>query len=196
MAFWGKKDDSKPKSPERPLHNPTSSVAPTAAPVTSAHPPKMEVKPDNSTNDLHNKVRSALGPGTVIQGRLSFDSVVSIDGKLGGEIFSSKALYVGRSGVIDAKIEVQSLIVRGVVRGTIKATERIEIREGGQILGDIITPVLVMDDGCVFNGACTMTQAAATATKIIEAGKASQPSHTTKAAETTPKKEAQQIAII
>lgn len=88
---------------------------------------------------------------------------MSIDGKLSGEIFSSKALLVGKSGAIEAQVEVASLIIRGIVKGTIKATERIEIREGGQLLGDVTTPVLVMDEGCVFNGSVTMGQGAQTA---------------------------------
>lgn len=157
MAFWGKK----PGDEEKPMVKETvSSLNPVQAMTQAAAPQQAEqpIVQQDAKGDPYSKVRSALGPGTVIQGRLSFDSVVSIDGKLSGEIFSSKALLVGKSGTIEAQVEVASLIVRGVVKGTIKATERIEIREGGQLLGDVTTPILIMDEGCVFNGSVTMGQ--------------------------------------
>lgn len=105
------------------------------------------------------KTRSALGSGTVIQGKLSFDTPVRIDGKLSGEVYSSKALIIGPSGRIDAQLEVQTLIVLGQVFGTIKASERVEILGSGEISGDILTPVLVISEGCKFSGSCKMPQA-------------------------------------
>jgi cytoskeletal protein CcmA (bactofilin family) len=103
------------------------------------------------------KTRSALGPGTVIQGRLTFDTTVRIDGKLSGDVFSSKAIIVGRKGSIDAQIEVSALIVLGHVKGYIKATERVDILAGGYVEGSIETPCLVVESGSTLNGDCKMT---------------------------------------
>jgi len=106
--------------------------------------------------DKFGKVRSALGSGTVIQGKLSFDTPVRIDGKLSGEIFSSNALIVGESGVIEAQVEAASLIILGKVKGTVKVTERIELHAGGVLEGDIQAPTLVIHNGAQFNGNCSM----------------------------------------
>lgn len=169
MAFWGKKDDNEKntKQSEAPFTLQAQQKDATSSALLAV---KTETGPEFSKNDPYGKVRSALGPGTIIQGRLSFDTVVSIDGKLGGEIFSSKALLVGKSGVVDATIDVQVLIVKGIVRGTIRAAERIEIREGGQILGEVTTPVLVMDEGCVFNGSCAMGEGHRPSTTKVASG--------------------------
>lgn len=105
------------------------------------------------------KVRSALGEGTIVNGKLSFDAPVRIDGRLKGEIFSSKALIVGASGEIDANITVASLIVRGSVKGTIKATERIELLSGAELEGQVQTPILVVAEGSRFNGHCRVARA-------------------------------------
>ena len=178
MAFWGKKDDEEKKNQgafsfATGQQSKTAQAKPTGAaplsPVTQkdsvsssltplASKPVSSVFPTGSNLD-EPKVRSALGPGTVIHGKLSFDAPVSIDGKLSGEIFSSKTLHVGKSGVIDATIEVTALVIRGIVKGSIKVSERVEIRDGGQLLGDVTTPILTMEDGCIFNGSCTMPQA-------------------------------------
>lgn len=110
---------------------------------------------DVITERFGGKLRSVLGPGTVIQGKLSFDTPVRIDGKLGGEVFSTKALIVGPTGVVDARLEVASLIVMGKVNGSVKATEKIEVFAGGVLSADIQTASLVIDNG-IFNGVCKM----------------------------------------
>ena len=154
MGFWNSKkgDDSDAAVPRKEL---TTTSAPASAAV--AHRPEVPVAPpDRPASDAESvmRVRSALGPGTVIQGKLSFDAPVSIDGKLGGEVFSSKALLVGKTGIVDAKVDVASLIVFGRVRGTVSAAERVEIRAGAVVEAEIVTPILVVEEGGVFNGSC------------------------------------------
>ncbi|RMG43380.1 MAG: polymer-forming cytoskeletal protein [Candidatus Dadabacteria bacterium] len=107
----------------------------------------------------YGKLRSALGAGTVIQGKLSFDTAVRIDGKLSGEVFSTSALIVGKSGSIDANIEVDSLIVLGSVKGSVKAKERVELLAGGSLEGDLTAPVLVVEEGARLSGDCRMNSA-------------------------------------
>jgi cytoskeletal protein CcmA (bactofilin family) len=97
------------------------------------------------------KVRSVLGSGTVVQGKLSFDTTVRIDGKLSGEISSTKSLIVGRSGLVDAVITVENLVVIGTVKGKVRARGRVEILTGGVVDGDIEAATLVVSGG-VFNG--------------------------------------------
>lgn len=99
-------------------------------------------------------IRSALGPGTVIEGTFRFDSPVCIDGTLTGEVCSTSALIVGDQATVNAQVKVGSLIVMGQVYGEIEANELIEIRAGGQLRGDIVTRRLVMEEGGWFNGCC------------------------------------------
>lgn len=98
------------------------------------------------------KLRSALGQGTVIQGKLAFDNAVRIDGKLSGEVYSSNALIVGEAGVIDAEIQAETIVVLGLVRGNIKARAKIEILPGGRIEGDVTSPALVVFEGGSIDG--------------------------------------------
>jgi cytoskeletal protein CcmA (bactofilin family) len=103
-------------------------------------------------------IRSALGPGTVIEGTFRFDSPVCIDGTLSGEVLSSSALIVGEQAEVDAKIKVGSLIILGRVRGDIEASDLVEIRANGCLEGDIITKRLVIEDGATFSGTCNMPE--------------------------------------
>jgi len=112
--------------------------------------------------DLEKKygtVRSALGAGTVIQGKLSFDTPVRIDGSLIGEIFSSSVLIVGPQGSVSADINVETLVVFGSVSGEIKARKQLEVFASGEVVGNIITPSLTVEDGAYFDGTCSMSTA-------------------------------------
>lgn len=152
MAFWKKPDEPSP-APK------AASVPPVASQPSTPPPPVFD-----PVEDRFSKIRSALGSGTIIQGKLSFDSPVRIDGKLSGEVFSSKPFYVGKTGQVDAQIEVAALVVAGNVRGRIQAQERVEVLKGGSLSGDVISPVLVVEEGADLNAQC-----------VYKAPKASEP---------------------
>jgi len=166
VAFWKKNLDSVPGSDlgsGKALSKQRSPVKEIIEPDDS--PAFKEGSPgfqsgvsnlDDLVSERFGKIRSALGPGTVIQGKLSFDAPVRIDGKLSGEVFSSRVLIVGQTGRIDAQVQVASLIVMGSVTGSIKAAERIEVWKGGELNGDIHTPILVVQEGSWFSGSCSM----------------------------------------
>ena len=171
MSFWNKhfevKTESKGPEVKQDLVASTKAapVVSTAIKSDSATPiaagPQVR-SPEDKLQERYSKIRSALGPGTVIQGRLSFDSVVRIDGKLSGDVFSSKPLIVGQTGQVDAQIEVASLIVLGQVKGKVKAQDRIEVWEGGRLEADVTTPIIQIEEGAIFSGECSMPGAGST----------------------------------
>jgi cytoskeletal protein CcmA (bactofilin family) len=110
----------------------------------------------SATDDIKRRfgtnIRSALGPGTVIEGTFCFDAPVCIDGTLTGEIQSSSILIVGEQAEVNARIEVGGLIILGKVVGQVNASELVEIRESGELRADIKTKRLVIEDGAVYTG--------------------------------------------
>jgi cytoskeletal protein CcmA (bactofilin family) len=113
-------------------------------------------QPTNQVKGLNGQLKTALGSGTVIQGKLTFDAPVRIDGTLNGEVYSTSTLVVGNSGTIRANVEVGSLITYGHVIGPVHASEVVEIRRGGRIEGDISTARIVIEEGGYFQGHCHM----------------------------------------
>ncbi len=101
-------------------------------------------------------IKSALGPGTVIEGTFRFDSPVCIDGTLTGEVSSTSALIVGADASVTGTIRVGSLIVLGTVNGKIDADELVEVRNGGMLEADIQTRRIAIEEGGWFNGRCIM----------------------------------------
>ena len=101
-----------------------------------------------------------VGNGTVLTGETSFQAMLRIDGHLTGRVSSeSGTLIIGSSGKVDANIQVASAIVSGTINGDITATEKLELTRTARVLGNIQAPRLVIEDGAIFEGACTMLKA-------------------------------------
>ena len=97
-----------------------------------------------------------LGKSSFFEGRLTLEGVFRLDGKVQGEIFHKGTLIMSETGVVKGKIEVSALILNGMVEGEVNATERVEIHSQGRLFGTISTPILVVQDGGVFEGNCKM----------------------------------------
>ena len=99
---------------------------------------------------------SVIDQGCELEGRLSFVGTLVLNGKFRGELLSSDTLLVGETGELEADVQVGIAIVNGQVRGNIMARERVELRAAARVYGDIVTPVLVLEEGVVFDGRCKM----------------------------------------
>lgn len=100
------------------------------------------------------RIKEAIGAGTVIEGKLSFDAPVRIEGTLTGEVTSTSTLIVGEQGSIEAAIDVGSLVILGHVTGNVVAKDLVEIKSGGKLTADIKTKRIVIEEGGIFQGCC------------------------------------------
>ena len=102
-------------------------------------------------------VTATIEPGMEFEGKLKITSgTVRINSHFKGEISGEGALVIAERGEVEAGITLKSVIVMGKVKGSIHASERLEIKERGVILGDIYTPVLLVEPGGYFDGQCRM----------------------------------------
>ena len=102
-------------------------------------------------------IKAYLGEDTVFSGTLSFNGVVRIDGKMDGEVNTDDTLIVGENGILEADITAGTVICRGKIKGTIKASKRIEIHTNSEVIGNIAAPALLVENGAIFDGNCDMT---------------------------------------
>jgi cytoskeletal protein CcmA (bactofilin family) len=94
-----------------------------------------------------------------IEGKFSFSGTVMINGRLRGEIHSNDTLIVGEKGVINASIRAGIVLVSGEVVGNVVGVERVELRGSARVSGDVEAPIVVVDEGVMFDGHCRMTRA-------------------------------------
>jgi len=99
-----------------------------------------------------------IDEGSDIEGTYAFSGTVMLNGKLTGEIVSNDTLIVGEKGVVRANIRAGVVLVSGEVVGNVLATERVELRGKARVFGDIETPVVVVEEGVLFEGHCRMTK--------------------------------------
>ena len=63
-----------------------------------------------------------------------------------------------RRGEVEAEVQVTVGIISGQVKGNITGRERIELGRTARIFGNIVTPILVLEEGAVFDGQCKTSQ--------------------------------------
>ena len=103
-------------------------------------------------------IQTFLGPQTTLEGTLTFKGTIRLDGHFTGTIESQEGtMIVGKKAVINANISVHTATVSGEVRGNIRASDRIELHQPARVFGDLSAPVVLIDEGVVFDGKCTAT---------------------------------------
>ncbi len=107
-------------------------------------------------NPTNSPISGLIEKGCEFEGKLTFEGMVRINGKFSGEIFSDGTLVVGEGAFIDGKIDVGNVIIHGEVSGSLKVHERIEMHTPAVVEGDIIAQTLVIDEGVIFEGTCSM----------------------------------------
>lgn len=101
-------------------------------------------------------VTAFLGQGTRLAGRIAFEGPARIEGQVEGEIVASETLWIGEPAVVNAQIGGATVIIHGKVTGDIVASKRLEIRAPGKLYGNVTTPSLVIEEGVIFEGHCSM----------------------------------------
>ena len=96
---------------------------------------------------------SSLGPGLMLKGELIGSEDIKLEGKIEGAIsLGGHRLNVGNTAHIHADIIAREVVVAGEVIGNVNAPDRIELKKGGSIVGDLTTNRLVIEDGAIFKG--------------------------------------------
>lgn len=98
-----------------------------------------------------------LDKGSHLKGELTFEETFRIDGRFEGKIPSGSELILGDSAEVDAEIRVERLSINGALKGSVHASERIEIHPRARVTAELHTPVLQIEEGAFFQGSCTMS---------------------------------------
>ena len=112
---------------------------------------------------------TVLGPTLEIVGEMTSDEDVIIEGKFSGKLSCTSRITVGRTGVVEADLEADTIQISGKVRGNLNARHKIEIIASGYLEGNIRTPKVIVAEGAVFKGSVDMSPIPAAPTPKVEA---------------------------
>jgi cytoskeletal protein CcmA (bactofilin family) len=102
----------------------------------------------------NNGSRNVLNADVEIKGNLKFAGELTFAGQLEGEIQSEGALHLDDKAVVRGNMNLNSVVLRGKVRGNVTAKEKIEIKSVGELFGDVRASKLIIEEGATFVGKC------------------------------------------
>jgi cytoskeletal protein CcmA (bactofilin family) len=98
-----------------------------------------------------------IGKSVVIKGELNGSEDLTIEGHIEGKIeLKDHVLTIGPNGKIKAQVFAKAVVVLGEVNGNVTASEKVDIRDGGSVDGDIVSPRVAIAEGAHFRGSVDM----------------------------------------
>lgn len=142
MGLFGSKTPARPEG-ER------------SAPISDA--PKPAFAPAPAASKAAPDVRTAvIGPNIRIQGELSGDEDLVVEGRVEGKINVSKGLRIGPQAQVNAEVKAHHVTIAGRVVGNVTAAEKVEILPSGVLEGNIRAPKIAIAEGAQFKGSVDM----------------------------------------
>lgn len=166
--------NSKTEQPDAPDYQSSSPTSQTSYQY-GADQPNTVSKPTTDSESIardikEGKLSGFVGHGTSLSGDTTFQMMLRVDGHLTGTVSSDGGtLIVGNSGQLDANVSVGTANINGTINGDVAASEKIHLGRTGKVVGNITTPKLVIEDGALFEGSCSMVNARETEQASIPA---------------------------
>jgi cytoskeletal protein CcmA (bactofilin family) len=102
------------------------------------------------------KVDTLIGPKTRINGDVEFSGGLHLDGYISGNVKGDSGaatfLSVSEQGGIEGSVIAPNVLLNGVVKGDIDASERIELGAKARVLGNVNYAVIETAVGAQING--------------------------------------------
>jgi cytoskeletal protein CcmA (bactofilin family) len=100
--------------------------------------------------------RTFFSAGTRIEGTLELDGEVKLEGHIKGKVTGTGVIIIGERADLQADVFAPSIVVHGMVRGQIHASDRLELHRTAQVKGMIQAARIRIDEGAAFEGECRM----------------------------------------
>ena len=105
-----------------------------------------------------------VGAGLRIRGEISGNNDLLVEGSIEGPIqLPGHCVTIGVNGKLASEVVAREIIVHGAVKGNLHASERIEIKKNGSVVGNMITARILIEDGASFKGSIEIDRGAAAA---------------------------------
>ena len=112
----------------------------------------MKVKNSNIGKDEV----TIISAGVLIEGKMSSNGNIRIDGTINGNVMAEGNITVGENGEINGEINGEVVTLGGKVIGSVIAKEKLTLETKSYLKGDLLTKILVIDAGAVFDGKSSM----------------------------------------
>lgn len=113
-------------------------------------------------------INSIIGEGTFIRGDIELQGLLRIDGDFEGNIKTDGRVLIGKSGRAKCHITANTVVLGGVLKGSIYADFKVVLLSTCVAIGSIVSPHIIIEEGVIFHGHCTVSND----TKVLTAPEA------------------------
>lgn len=110
------------------------------------------MKTRNNNSNIGQDAVTIISTGVVLEGKIKSNGNLRIDGVVNGNIHAEGNLTIGEHGEINGEIQANVIILGGKIVGTVAANEKMVLESTSNLKGDIITKILVVEEGAIFDG--------------------------------------------
>ena len=114
-----------------------------------------EIAPVISNRPVSKDVTTLIGEGCKVEGNFFVPTTTRIDGIIKGDLTGEIGIIIGSKGMVEGNVCAKEVIVYGNIKGNIEA-DRLELKRGSYINGDLIVNNLHTEIGAIINGNCSM----------------------------------------
>jgi cytoskeletal protein CcmA (bactofilin family) len=111
---------------------------------------------------------SFFGKTMRIEGEITSNEDITIEGKVDGQLEVSKTLTIGRDGYVKGEISANVVHISGEAEGHIKASEKLEISSQGKYNGDIQSDKIIVAEGALIKGTINLQKEQANSKEMVK----------------------------
>ena len=100
-----------------------------------------------------------IGETMRIKGNIVSKEALQLNGELEGQVDLEDRLTIGPKGKASANIKAKEVDIAGTVQGNVNASERVVLRKGANLVGDVKTAGIMIEDGAYFKGGIDISKA-------------------------------------
>jgi cytoskeletal protein CcmA (bactofilin family) len=112
------------------------------------------------------KLESVIGGNSLFKGEIETQGTLRIDGVVEGNV-TADWVVVGETARMKGDISARGIVVGGRVDGNLRAKDIVEIKNKGQVSGEIFTAKLNIAEGAIFDGKSTMQKEESNVVELI-----------------------------
>lgn len=119
---------------------------------------------------------AVIGKSITITGDITGSEPLHVEGKVKGSIrLESSYLNIGPDAEVQSNVVAREVVVRGSIVGNVNVSERIDIRSGGSLVGDVTAHSVSIEEGAYFKGSIDMRRQESSRPKVPSAIASSSP---------------------
>ena len=97
-----------------------------------------------------------ISAGVLIEGKITSNGNIRVDGTINGNVSAEGNITVGENGEVNGEITGDVIAIGGRVIGSVTAKDKVTLEAKSYLKGDLVTKILVIDAGAIFDGRSQM----------------------------------------